>query len=339
MSTWPQPTFGTSVISTSSRFSMAAVYHVPVLCECVVATLARSPDGIYVDGTVGGGGHAAALLKGLGPRARLIVMDRDPEAIEAARERLAAYGERVRFFCTTFARLPEVVAEAGLGPVHGAFFDLGVSWHQLDAAQRGFSHRLLGPLDMRMDPSRGAPAWELVAGASSEELAAMLRGYGEVPHARRVAQRIVTARREHPIRTTRDLAALVEPLVPPPARTRYLSQVFQAVRVAVNDELGELERGLVAALDCLAPDGVLAVIAYHSLEDRLVKRFFREQERGCICPPDLPVCACGRSATLRVLTRRVVRPSEAEVAHNRRARSARFRAAERVGLPTEATSS
>jgi 16S rRNA (cytosine1402-N4)-methyltransferase len=310
---------------------MPTIYHMPVLCERVVTTLARFSEGVYVDATVGGGGHAAALLDGLGPGARLVAIDRDPEAIEAAHERLAPYGDRVRLFCTTFSRLGEAVAETGFGPVHGVLFDLGVSWYQLDAAERGFSHRLPGPLDMRMDPSQAVPAQEIVAGAPEDELTALLRGYGEVPHARRVARRIIAARRERPIRTTQDLAALIGPLVAPAVQVRYLSQVFQALRIAVNDELGELERGLVAALGCLAPGGVLGAVAYHSLEDRLVKRFFRVEESGCICPPDLPVCACGQRPTLRLVTRRVIRPSEVEVAHNTRARSACFRAAQRRG--------
>jgi 16S rRNA (cytosine1402-N4)-methyltransferase len=293
------------------------------------------PDATVVDGTVGGGGHAAAILERTGPAGRLIGLDRDSEALAAAGRRLAAFGERVRLIHASFRHLARILAELGLEQVDAVLLDLGVSSHQLDRPERGFRFAEATadatPLDMRMDRSRPCTAADLLASAGVEELETWLREYGELPGARRLARAIVSARERAPLRTARDLLAAIEAAQVGRGRRHHpATLVFQALRIAVNDEIRALQEGLGAAIAALRPGRRLVVIAYHSLEDRVVKQRFRDEQRGCVCPPGTPVCVCGRRARLRALTRRAVRPAPEEVRANPRARSARLRAAERL---------
>ncbi len=304
--------------------------HVPVLRGEVAALLEPVGDGLVVDATVGLGGHAEALLEAH-PRRRLLGLDRDPEALAAARARLYRFGGRVRLLERRFSELPEILDELGEEPPAAVVADLGCSSLQLDSPARGFSFRHDGPLDMRMQPA-GPTAADLVNGASEEELMRILWSYGEERRARAIARAIVAARRREPIRTTRRLAEIVVEVLGPGRRGRVhpATRTFQALRIAVNDELGELERFLEPAVRVLRPGGRLAVISFHSLEDRIVKRTFAALAGRCTCPPGLPECRCGARRLVRPLTTRPVRPTEAEVAANPRARSARLRAVERL---------
>lgn len=315
----------------SSRFD-----HRPVLLEAIKSLLEPQPGSLLVDATVGGGGHAAALLEATEPDGRLIGLDVDAEALRAAGTALARFGDRVRLLRASFRDLPTALEAAGVGRVDAVLMDLGVSSPQLDQPERGFrfaaSTAEHTPLDMRMDDRLGRSAADLLAAAPESELARWFREYGELLGARRLARAIVEARRKRPIRTARDLLDLVEATGVGRGRRHHpATRVFQALRIAVNEELEALRCGLEGAVEVLRRGGRLAVIAYHSLEDRIVKQFFRQEERGCICPPSVPVCTCGRRPRLRVLTRRPLRPSAEEVRANPRARSARLRAAERIG--------
>ncbi|HDL49124.1 MAG TPA: 16S rRNA (cytosine(1402)-N(4))-methyltransferase RsmH [Actinobacteria bacterium] len=293
-------------------------YHRPVMVDEVVDLLRPVPDGIIVDATYGGGGHSRALARQLGHP--ILAIDRDPDAAS-----LSA-GVRAR----NFRDLASLLEEEGVDEISGALFDLGVSSHQLDEPARGFSYRTHGPLDMRMGPDAATAAGEMVNEWDENDLARILRTLGEERFADRVARAIVRAR---PIRDTVQLADVVRDAIP--AATRRTGghparRTFQALRIAVNEELEALESGLDAAVDSLTPGGRCVVISYHSLEDRIVKRRFLSGSQGCVCPPDLPVCGCGQSAELRILTRRPVTPREEEIAGNPRARSAKLRAAEKV---------
>lgn len=310
--------------------------HVPVLRDEVVRVLAPSGARVILDCTVGSGGHAAALLDAAGPEAVLVGLDRDPEALERAGRQLAPYGHRVFLLRTNFARLGEALARLGVGRVDRVLFDLGVSSPQIDDPGRGFGYRGEGVLDMRMDPDETTTAYHLVNGLTEPELAQILRDYGEERWAGRIARAIVRAREREPIVTTTELAEIVKEAIPAPARRHGghpARRTFQALRIAVNRELEALAQGLDQAFARLAPSGRLAVIAFHSLEDRIVKERFRLWEGACTCPPGLPACACGRVAEGRVLTRKPVRPSPAELAANPRARSAKLRAIERLAAP------
>ncbi|BDG60764.1 16S rRNA (cytosine(1402)-N(4))-methyltransferase RsmH [Caldinitratiruptor microaerophilus] len=308
--------------------------HEPVLLAEVLEALAVRPGGRYVDCTVGGGGHSEAIARRLGPDGRLLALDRDPAALRAAGERLQPYADRVRLVRTRFSRLAEVVAEAGLDGVDGVLFDLGVSSPQVDDPGRGFSYRHEAPLDMRMDPDAPVTAADLVARLPEEELARILREYGEERFAARIARRIVAERERRPIRTTLQLAELVREAIPAPARREPqhpARRTFQALRIAVNDELGELESALEAAVRVLRPGGRLVAIAFHSLEDRIVKQFIARLARGCECPPGTPVCICGKKPVLRPVGRQPRLPGPEEIRRNARARSARLRVAEKLG--------
>jgi len=309
--------------------------HLPVLVDEVIEMLAPAPGSLHIDATLGGGGHTERILEAANPDGRLLGLDADPAAIARVEARLGSrYGDRLVLRQANFRELGEVAPTAGFGAIDGALFDLGLSSFQLADRERGFGFRAGGPLDMRFDPSRGVPAAELLASLDTAELTALFRRYGEEPKAPRIARAIVDARRVAPIATAEELAALIEQVLPPnprqPRRTHPATRVFQALRIAVNEELDALQAGLASALDLLRPGGRLVVLSYHSLEDRIVKRFFEAERRGCVCPPELPVCVCGRNPRLRLVTSPSLTPSAAEIAANPRARSARLRAAERL---------
>jgi 16S rRNA (cytosine1402-N4)-methyltransferase len=313
----------------------AADFHRPVLLAQCLELLDAAPGRLLVDATLGDGGHAEAILERTAPDGRLIALDRDPEALAIAAARLGRFGARVQLEHACFRDLGRVLARLAVGSVDGVLFDLGVSSRQLDTPARGFrfadASAAETPLDMRMDPSAGETAAELLARASEAELERWFREYGELPGARRLARTLVRTREQKPLRSTADLlAALRAARVGGGRRHHPATLVFQALRIVVNDELGALAEGLEAAIRALAPGGRLCVIAYHSLEDRLVKRTLEQEERGCVCPPRQPVCSCGRRPRVRRLTRRAVRPTEDELRTNPRARSARLRAAARL---------
>jgi len=314
--------------------------HIPVLFQAVLDGLQVRPGGRYIDATVGGGGHAVGILAASSPDGCLLGLDRDSEAVDVAGVRLADYTGRVVLMHSSFSRLAEVAHACRFVPADGVLFDLGFSSLQLADPTRGFAFMTDGPLDMRFDSAKGGPtAAALVNHLSLEELTALLYRYGEERQAHRIAEAIVAAR---PLHTTKELAAVVERVVAPSRlrgagggrvqrrRIHPATRTFQALRIAVNDELAALEAALPQAVEILAPGGRLAVIGFHSLEDRLVKHFLRRESRDCICPPEVPVCVCDHQATLRLVTRKPIRPTADEIAANPRARSARLRVAERM---------
>ena len=310
-------------------------YHQPVLLPETLGCLDLQPGSVIVDGTLGGGGHAEAILAQTGPDGLLIGLDLDADAIREAGKRLEAYGERVRLFQSSFRRLDDIAAELAPTQIDGIVLDLGVSSYQLDEGDRGFrfgSETPDSPLDMRMDGSSDRPsAADLLATLDAEELETIFSKYGQLPGSRRLAKAIVAERHMAPLETARDLVGLIGGLgIGRGRKHNPATLVFQALRIAVNDELGALEEGLQAAIDVLRPGGCVAVIAYHSLEDRIVKHTFRAAAKGCTCPPEWPACRCGGVSTLDVLTRRPIGPSEDEIKDNPRARSARLRAARRL---------
>ncbi|MFQ5508515.1 MAG: 16S rRNA (cytosine(1402)-N(4))-methyltransferase RsmH [Leptospirillia bacterium] len=306
-------------------------YHIPVLVQEVHDQLAPQPGGVLIDMTLGGGGHAAMLLDATSPDGRLLGLDQDPAAIRAAGRRLKPFGARAHIVHARFDQVADVAAKHGFTGVDGILMDLGVSSRQLDDAARGFSFSQDGPLDMRMNPEAGPSAADLVNTLDVEELSRIFKVYGEERHAWRIAKAIVAARDDGPFTTTAKLAHCVADVVPKSrdtARIHPATRVFQALRIAVNEELATLEKGLDAALTLLAPGGRLAVISFHSLEDRIVKHRFVDWSTGCICPREFPECRCGQTAKVKRLTRRAVRPTEKETAANPRARSSRLRAVE-----------
>jgi 16S rRNA (cytosine1402-N4)-methyltransferase len=307
--------------------------HIPVLPAEVLGYLAPRPGGIYLDGTVGGGGHAALVLESSSPDSILIGIDRDTEALAGARTRLAPFGKRALLFHGNFDRLAEIVAEIGIPGIDGFLLDLGVSSHQLDSGARGFSFQQDAPLDMRMDADSGDTAAELVNSLPEEELARIIREFGEERWAKRIAAFIVQARGEAPIATTGRLVDIIKGAIPRGAweeRIHPATRTFQALRIAVNDELGSLERGLAAGLDLLNRGGRGVVISFHSLEDRLVKNMFRGLARGCTCPKNFPRCVCSATPQVKVLTGKPVMAGDAEREANPRARSAKLRAVEKL---------
>jgi len=311
------------------------VEHLPVLVEEIMSMLAPAPGSLQIDATVGGGGHTERILEATDPDGRLLGLDADGAAIARVDGRLRPrFGDRLVLRRANFRELRAVAPDAGFAAVDGLLFDLGLSSFQLADAERGFGFRTGGPLDMRFDTTRGVPASELLATLDARELAALLKRYGEEPQAGRIARAIVASRSTAAIETAEDLASLVQRVAPGDPRKRHrihpATRVFQALRIAVNEELEALEEGLAAAVDLLRPGGRLVVLSYHSLEDRIVKRFFAAERRGCVCPPELPVCVCGRNPRLRLVTRPSLTPTDAEIAANPRARSARLRAAERL---------
>ena len=308
--------------------------HLPVMPVEVLGTLVPAPGSLQIDATVGGGGHTERILEAANPDGRVLGIDADAIAIDRVAIRLARYGDRLVLRRANFRELADVAPAAGFGSVDGALFDLGLSSYQLADRDRGFGFRAGGPLDMRFDTTRGVPASELLATLDADELAALFRRYGEEPSAWKIAKAIVAERQTAPIATAEDLAQLIERISPPNPRQRRrthpATRVFQALRIAVNEELDALSEGLAAAVDLLRPGGRLVVLSYHSLEDRIVKRFLASERRGCVCPPEAPVCVCGHTPRLRLVTRPSMTPTAEEIDANPRARSARLRAAERL---------
>jgi 16S rRNA (cytosine1402-N4)-methyltransferase len=299
-------------------------YHQPVMVAEVVEMLGPVPAGVVVDATYGGGGHAKELLRVLGRRHRVLGIDRDPESVARAEQR----GGRLKVVQGNFADLAALLSAEGIDAPVGFLFDFGVSSRQLDAAERGFSYRHRGPLDMRMDPGQETTADDLVNRLPASELARVIRRYGEEPAAERIAAAIVAAR---PIADTVQLAEVIASARPGRWRRGHPARrTFQALRIALNDEITAIEAGIDQALELLAVDGRCVAISYHSLEDRTVKQRFAAASAGCVCPPDLPVCGCGAEPRFRLLTRGAVKPAPAEVASNPRARSARLRGLVRV---------
>ncbi|MFZ5822609.1 MAG: 16S rRNA (cytosine(1402)-N(4))-methyltransferase RsmH [Chloroflexota bacterium] len=301
--------------------------HQPVLYHEIILALQPKNGGRYVDGTVGAGGHARGILEASAPGGRLLGLDVDPQALALARETLAPYGERVRLARASYTSLPDRLAELGWEAVDGILLDLGLSSMQLESPQRGFSFQHDAPLDMRFDPQAALTAADLVNSLPGDELADILYRYGEEPAARRIAQAILRAR---PLRTTLELAAVIETVLPRRGPIHPATRAFQALRIAVNAELAQVEAALPQAAASLGPGARLAVISFHSLEDRLVKAYFRRESRDCLCPPKQPICTCGHHATLKEVNRKPITPGADEIAANPRARSAKLRIVEKL---------
>ena len=308
--------------------------HKPVmLAECIEA-LDIKPNGIYLDGTMGGGGHSREIAKRLTAGGRLIAVDRDADAHEAARERLREYIDRVTFIRDDFKNACADLDELGIGGLDGVLLDLGVSSWQLDSAERGFSYMKDAPLDMRMDRSAGESAYEVVNGYTESELVRILREYGEEKLAGRIAARIVREREKAPIRTTLQLAELVSGCYPAATRHKFgnpAKRTFQAIRIEVNGELEGLSEAVTALARRLVPGGRMAVITFHSLEDRIVKNAFRQMSLSCTCPPDFPVCVCGKVKEVELVNSKPITASAAELRENPRAESAKLRIIRRTG--------
>lgn len=311
---------------------MAGPVHKSVLLDECIEYLNIKPDGVYVDGTLGLGGHSEAILRHL-DTGRLIGIDRDENAIEYAAKRLAPFGERATLVKGNFADIGDILDRLGIEKVDGMMFDLGVSSPQLDDAQRGFSYMKDAPLDMRMDETAPLTAYDVVNGWPEGEIKNILWRYGEERYSGRIASAIAARRSEKPIETTLELAEIIRSAMPAAAlreKQHPAKRSFQAIRIAVNDELGSLEQMLRQAENRLVPGGRLLVISFHSLEDRMVKEAIRAREDGCTCPPEFPVCVCGFVKTMCSVTRKGVQPTQKEIEENPRARSARLRIAERI---------
>ncbi|MEK6775356.1 MAG: 16S rRNA (cytosine(1402)-N(4))-methyltransferase RsmH [bacterium] len=307
--------------------------HRPVMREESLSILDIRPGRVYVDATLGDGGHAEMMLKKSSPDGIIIGIDRDPEAIARASERFGPFRNRIQVIKGNFRDLCGLIREAGFDSVDGVLMDLGVSMIQVVTPSRGFSFMLDAPLDMRMNPEEPVPtAYDLVNGAGIDQLRKILVEYGEEKRWRSVASAILKAREKGPVRTTRELAGLIEKALPGARRYKIhpATRTFQALRIAVNDELNALREGLEGAVKILKSGGRLCVISFHSLEDRIVKQFFHALEKGCTCPPDIPVCACGKLPVLRRMTKKPVMASPQEVESNPWARSAKLRAAEKI---------
>ncbi|MCP1185738.1 16S rRNA (cytosine(1402)-N(4))-methyltransferase RsmH [Paenibacillus sp. 1781tsa1] len=314
-------------------------HHITVLKEEATEGLNIKQDGIYVDCTLGGGGHSSVIASKLGPGGRLIALDQDDWALDNAREKLAAYGDRVTLVKTNFRDLEQVLKDLdvpmkdGAPQVDGILYDLGVSSPQFDEGERGFSYNHDAPLDMRMDQDAMLTAKEIVNEWPEEEIARILYRYGEEKFSRRIARVIVGKRAQSTIETTGELVELIKEGIPAAARRtggHPAKRSFQALRIAVNDELGAFEEGLHQAVRCLAPGGRVSVITFHSLEDRICKQIFSSYLEKCTCPPDFPLCVCGGKGTLRLVNRKPLSPTETELAENSRARSAKLRVAEKL---------
>lgn len=305
-------------------------HHISVLLNECIDNLNIRPDGIYVDGTMGGGGHSLEIAKRL-TTGRLICIDQDPNAHEAAGKRLAEYKDRITFVRDNFGNIANILDSLGIEKIDGMLLDIGVSSHQLDEAERGFSYQQDAPLDMRMNPDRPFSAYDVVNGYDEDELDRVIFTYGEERWARRIAQFIVKEREAKPIETTGELVDIIKKAVPKGARKdgpHPAKRTFQAIRIEVNGELEVLQRAIDDVAARLAVGGRLCIITFHSLEDRIVKEAFRKQENPCICPPQFPVCVCGKKPLGRVITRKPILPSKEELEENPRSRSAKLRVLE-----------
>lgn len=310
--------------------------HKSVLAQECMEGLHIRPQGIYMDATTGGGGHSLGIVQRLGEGGRLICIDRDDDALQAAGKRLEPYREKITFVKSNFSDIAAVVKDLGISQVDGILFDLGVSSYQLDAMERGFSYMNDAPLDMRMDRSQSFTAGDVVNGYSQEELKRILWDYGEERYSGRIAAAICRRREEKPIQSTVELAEIIRGAMPPQAlreKQHPAKRSFQAIRIEVNGELRAVEQAVQDSVDLLAPGGRLAVISFHSLEDRIVKTGLAAFARGCTCPPDFPVCVCGKTPDVRLVSRKPILPSEREVEENPRARSAKLRVAEKLKDP------
>ncbi|MEC0108349.1 16S rRNA (cytosine(1402)-N(4))-methyltransferase RsmH [Paenibacillus taichungensis] len=314
-------------------------HHITVLKEEATEGLNIKQDGIYVDCTLGGGGHSSVIASKLGPGGRLIALDQDDWALDNAREKLALYGDRITLVKTNFRDLEQVLKELdvpmkdGVPQVDGILYDLGVSSPQFDEGERGFSYNHDAPLDMRMDQDASLTAKEIVNEWPEEEIARILYRYGEEKFSRRIARVIVEKRKQSTIETTGELVELIKEGIPAAARRtggHPAKRSFQALRIAVNDELGAFEEALHQAVRCLAPGGRVSVITFHSLEDRICKQIFSSYLEKCTCPPDFPLCVCGGKGAMRLVNRKPLIPTETELAENSRARSAKLRVAEKL---------
>ena len=314
-------------------------HHIPVLCDKVVDFLNPKSEGVYIDGTVGLGGHSAAILETSTPNGRVIGIDMDVEALTVAENRLNTFGERSSLINGNFAEMDVLLAKHSVHAVDGILLDLGVSSLQLDTPHRGFSFNHTGPLDMRMNLGRGLDsakqttltAMQVVNNSTLDVLVDIFRRYGEERFAKRIADRVVRARQQEPITTTTQFAEIVKKAVPQKAfKIHPATRVFQALRIHVNAELENLASGLDIAISLLKPGGCLCVITFHSLEDRIVKRCFQTCARTCICPPKTPICICEHKPSVEILTKRPVLPSETEIQNNPRARSAKLRTARKL---------
>ena len=309
--------------------------HTSVLLYETVDSLNIRPDGIYVDGTLGGGGHASLVLSRLGEGGRLIGLDQDADAIAAATERLKPYGDRVTVIRTNYENIKEALASLGIAKVDGIYLDLGVSSYQLDTAERGFTYREDdAPLDMRMDQRRSETAKDIVNGYSEMELYRIIRDYGEDRFAKNIAKHIVKARQEKEIETAGELTEIIRAAIPAKIRAtggHPAKRTFQAIRIELNRELQVLENSIDTMIELLNPGGRLSVITFHSLEDRIVKNRFRINENPCTCPPEFLVCMCGKKSRGRVVTRKPILPSDEELSANKRSKSAKLRVFEKAG--------
>lgn len=302
-------------------------HHVSVLLNQAVEGLSIRPDGVYVDGTMGGAGHSREIVKQL-TTGKLIGFDRDQKAIAVCKERLAEYADKVLFVNRNFNDLPQVLFELGIDKIDGAVLDLGVSSYQLDCAERGFSYNHDAPLDMRMDTSATLSAHTVVNTYSKEKLADLIFAYGEERWAKRIAEFIIEERATSPITTTGQLVSIIKKAVPKGARAdgpHPAKRTFQAIRIEVNNELAGLHQAVMDFISHLAPGGRLSIITFHSLEDRIVKTAFAQAEKGCVCPPQIPVCVCGKTSQGKVITKKPITPDDVELAENPRARSAHLR--------------
>ena len=311
--------------------------HVPVLLDEVLENLKISPTGTYVDGTLGGAGHGSAIAARLAEGGRLIGIDQDRDAIAAAAERLSPYADRVTIVRGNYEHIPEILNDLGIASVQGILLDIGVSSFQVDNPERGFSYNTDAPLDMRMDQDSPLTAADIVNGWSEEELRRILRDYGEERYAANIAARIVKTRQEKPFASTGDLVKVIRASIPMKMQERYgnpCKRTFQAIRIACNRELDVLEDSMDRLIGRLAPGGRICVITFHSLEDRIVKNAFRRNENPCTCPPEFPVCVCGRVSRGRVITRKPILPSQDEMGKNKRASSAKLRVFEKASAET-----
>lgn len=308
-------------------------FHAPVMPGECMEGLAIKPDGIYVDGTTGGGGHSERIARLLSEKGRLVCIDRDREALEAAGKRLSPLGKNIVFVKNNFNMIKEVLKDLGIEKIDGALFDLGVSSYQLDNGDRGFSYMHDAPLDMRMDRDQPFTAYDVVNSYDRDRLRDIISRFGEERYSSHIASAICRAREQAPVKTTGELAEIIKRAMPGAARREKqhpAKRTFQAIRIEVNGELAAVETAVRDTVDCLSVGGRIAVISFHSLEDRIVKRAFADMARGCICPKEFPVCVCGRKPEIRLVSKGIITASKEEIEENPRSRSAKLRVAEKI---------